>query len=171
MILVVCTSTTMFKKTLTLFAGLIHCLLPSLHTLPSNSIVNDVQTIPKGNCQVNCTADYFDEGKDCHDSRGQCNCIAHCCLAFDCRNWGNLVQCRRKCNVVPNKFGKQSHQMNCEQYLCDKAYYDPSWDARGTDDRQRNCVEHCCYAFDCRKASGYCRQTCGVDVWVTHRPG
>lgn len=122
---------------------------------------------------LNCTDGYFDEGKDCYESnRNHCNCIAHCCLAFDCRDWGHLVQCRRKCgSQKPNRFGlKLSEKLECEKYLCDPYYFDPSWDARNSNNQQRNCIGHCCYAFDCRRALGYCRHECGVETWVTARP-
>ncbi|OTF73765.1 hypothetical protein BLA29_002215 [Euroglyphus maynei] len=121
---------------------------------------------------LNCTVGYFDEGKDCYDAnRNRCNCIAHCCLAFDCRDWGHLVQCRRKCGTTPNRFGlKRSDKLECEKYNCDRHYFDPSWDARNANDEQRNCIGHCCFAFDCRRALGYCRHACGVETWVTARP-
>jgi len=142
---------------------------------------------------LNCTENYFDEGKDCGQvvesavsaaaasgpagaaggSRGRCNCIAHCCMAFDCRDWGILVQCRRKCGVTPNRFGLRRTEggIDCEKYYCERAYFDPAWDVRGaTTGTQRNCIGHCCYALDCRRTLGYCRHACGVDAWVTARP-
>lgn len=129
----------------------------------------------RSNCPktLNCTDGYFDEGKDCYESnRNRCNCIAHCCLAFDCRDWGHLVQCRRKCGTqTPNRFGlKRSDKLECEKYYCERYYFDPSWDARNANDEQRNCIGHCCFAFDCRRALGYCRHACGVENWVTARP-
>ena len=93
-------------------------------------------------------------------------------MAFDCRHWGHLVQCRRKCGAVPNRFGlRRSDRIDCSRYQCERKYFDPGWDARDAQsDSQRNCIGHCCYAFDCRRVLGYCRHACGVDAWVTARP-
>lgn len=138
-------------------------------TAPGSSLGSSI--CPKW---LNCTAGYFDEGKDCNESGGhrvRCTCIAHCCLAFDCRHWGHLVQCRRKCGATPNRFGlRASERLDCDKYACERTFFDAAWDARGATEGQRTCIAHCCYAFDCRRSLGYCRHACGVENWVTARP-
>lgn len=166
-----CSITMLRPRSFTLFASFLHCLLPS-DSHPAVQVANDVMVLTPGKCSEACNPEYFNIGRDCADSNGRCDCIAHCCLAFDCRDWGNLVQCRRRCGVVPNKFGKRTPQENdCSKFACNSKYYQPAWDARSTTEKQRNCVAHCCYAFDCRHSLGYCRQSCGVEHWYTPRHG
>lgn len=148
-----------------LFAGFLQRFILS-HSYPSVHMANQIMPLTPGKCPEDCHPEYFNIGRDCAASDGRCNCIAHCCLAFDCRDWGNLVQCRRRCDVVPNKFGRNTPQVNdCSKFACDTSFYNPSWDARRATEDQKNCIAHCCYAFDCRLTLGYCRQACGVEEW------
>ncbi|KAF7490537.1 hypothetical protein SSS_05313 [Sarcoptes scabiei] len=169
--------------TISLFFCLITLVL--VESNPSNEIeTKDIpigsfkaylsQRVSSSGCpkSLNCTEGFFDEGKDCYEAnRQRCNCIAHCCFAFDCRDWGHLVQCRRKCGVIPNRFGlKRTDRNECDKFVCQRDYYDSGWDSRNSNDQQRNCIGHCCFAFDCRRSLGYCRHACGVESWVTARP-
>lgn len=138
-------------------------LPPNLILLFTVCILVD-QVSSKGNiCNIDCEQERFDPGKDCVESGAKCQCIAHCCWAFDCRNWPVFAQCRKKCRVKEwNRFGPKTGSAKCDQYPC-YDHYLMEWDLRNLEQpKQKNCVQHCCYAFNCKKYSGYCRELCAI---------
>lgn len=118
---------------------------------------------PRNNCTIPCERERFDIGKDCVDAGDRCQCVAHCCWAFDCRQWPVFAQCRKKCKIRDwSRFGQSSHHLSidCNYFPCYEHYL-ISWDIRNVNQtRQINCIKHCCYAFNCKKFSGYCRELC-----------
>lgn len=117
------------------------------------------------NCTIPCEHERFDIGKDCVNAGDRCQCVAHCCWAFDCRNWPVFAQCRKKCKIRDwSRFGPAAlhhdHPIECNHFPCYEHYLIP-WDIRNVNQtRHINCIKHCCFAFNCKKFSGYCRELC-----------
>ena len=112
-------------------------------------------------CKVSCHKEYFDIGKDCVEAASKCPCIAHCCWALDCRLWAVFAQCRKKCRVSEwNRFGVSKGPVGCQHFRCNENFL-MEWDIREVKDKEQiNCIQHCCFAFNCKKYSGYCREMC-----------
>ena len=112
-------------------------------------------------CKIPCEKDRFDIGKDCVEAGNKCQCIAHCCWAFDCKLWKVFARCRKKCLVTEwNRFGSSKGPVKCDHFRC-LDHYLLDWDLRDVDDKEHiNCIQHCCYAFNCKRYSGYCREMC-----------
>lgn len=116
----------------------------------------------KNNCSISCIKERFDIGKDCVDAdNARCQCIGHCCWSFDCRLWPVFAQCRKKCKIRDwSHFGANKGPVECNHFPCYEHYL-MAWDYRNvTNSRHINCIKHCCYAFNCKKFSGYCREMC-----------
>lgn len=116
-------------------------------------------------CKIPCEKDRFDLGRDCIEAPGtKCQCVAHCCWAFDCRRWPVFANCRKKCRVLEwSRFGPNKGPAHCDHFRCPDHHLLP-WDLRNIDSAEEtevlNCVQHCCYAFNCKRYSGYCRDQC-----------
>ncbi|UXI17279.1 hypothetical protein NH340_JMT03222 [Sarcoptes scabiei] len=118
---------------------------------------------PRDHCNIDCIVERFDIGKDCVESGDQCQCIAHCCWAFDCRLWSVFAQCRKKCKIQDwTRFGPNRGSVDCDRFPCYEHYLLP-WDIRNIENTtQINCIQHCCYAFNCKRFGGWCRETCTI---------
>lgn len=144
-------------------------LLWTLAHSTSGAENNEIDGKSVSQCKVPCHEERFDKGRVCIDSGNKCPCLAHCCWAFDCRLWPMFANCRKKCRVAEwNKFGLSSGPVSCDHFdqaiRCEekKAYF-IDWDIRDVKDIERiNCIQHCCYAFNCKQYSGYCRNMCNT---------
>lgn len=123
---------------------------------------NEIDRKSVSQCTISCREERFNKGRICIDSGNKCPCLAHCCWAFDCRLWPMFANCRKKCRVQEwSKFGKPDENLTpCNHFRCEESYF-IEWDIRDVRDPDRiNCIQHCCYAFNCKQYSGYCRNMC-----------
>lgn len=129
---------------------------------PHSALLYQQNPLNKNNCSISCIKERFDIGKDCVDADNvRCQCIGHCCWSFDCRLWPVFAQCRKKCKIRDwSHFGANRGPVECNHFPCYEHYL-MAWDYRNvTNSRHINCIKHCCYAFNCKKFSGYCREMC-----------
>ncbi|KAH9400560.1 hypothetical protein TYRP_002126 [Tyrophagus putrescentiae] len=113
-------------------------------------------------CKIPCFKERFDLGRDCVEAPGaKCQCVAHCCWAFDCRMWPIFANCRKKCRVQEwSRFGFNKGPAQCDHFRCMETHLIPYDLRNATEPKVINCIQHCCYAFNCKRFAGYCRDQC-----------
>ena len=74
-----------------------------------------------------------------------------------------FAHCRKKCRVTEwSRFGQINPKSitKCDEFPC-PSHHLIDWDVRNINDPEEiNCVQHCCYAFNCKRYSGFCREAC-----------